>query len=168
VSIAGKSFDHYFVHRRELVDYATTIVGDRARGEDVVQEAFLRLRTAVADRTIEEPVGYLRKIVRNLALDWVRRLSLERAYFDSEFAVEAIAEDRPDPEQILSSQDDLRLVMTALSELPERTRIALELHRFHGWKLKDIAAHLDISVARAHSLVFEGLEHCRKRLESGA
>ncbi|MGE0626803.1 MAG: sigma-70 family RNA polymerase sigma factor [Hyphomicrobiaceae bacterium] len=168
MGIIGKSFDHYFVHRRELVDYATAIVGDRARGEDVVQEAFLRFGTATIDRTIEEPIGYLRKIVRNLALDWVRRLSLERACFDSEFPAETIAEDRPNPEQALSARDELRLVMAAMAELPDRTRTALELHRFHGWKLKDIAAHLDISVGRAHSLVYDGLEHCRKRLAGGA
>lgn len=168
MGIVEKSFDHYFVYRRELIDYATAIVGDRARGEDVVQEAYLRLGSTVADRSIEEPVGYLRRIVRNLALDWVRRLSLERTYFDSEYPAESIAEDRPNPEQALSTQDDLRLVMAAMSELPERTRTALELHRFQGWKLKDIAAHLGISVALTHRLVFDGLDHCRKRLAKGA
>ncbi|WP_366007161.1 sigma factor-like helix-turn-helix DNA-binding protein [Nitrobacter sp.] len=40
----------------------------------------------------------------------------------------------------------------------------MELHRFEGLTLTDIAARLGISVARAHSLVYEGLEYCRKRL----
>ena len=58
--------DLYLAHRVELVDYATAIVGDRARGEDVVQEAFLRLDAATAGRTLDEPVGYLRRIIRTL------------------------------------------------------------------------------------------------------
>jgi RNA polymerase sigma-70 factor (ECF subfamily) len=57
--------------------------------------------------------------------------------------------------------------MEAMAELPERTRIALMMHRFDGFKLRDIAAHLGISVALAHALVYEGLEHCRRRLARG-
>ncbi|MDH4982418.1 sigma-70 family RNA polymerase sigma factor [Hyphomicrobium sp. D-2] len=160
-----KGFDYYSGFRRELVDYATMFVRDRARGEDVVQEAFLRLETSIAeDRPIKEPLSYLRRIVRNLCLDWLRRFSIERAYFDSEYPPETIVEDRPNPEEAFCSQQELRLVMKAISELPERTRIAFELHRFEGWKLKDIAARLDISVALTHSLIFDGLKDCRRRL----
>lgn len=158
----------YLTHRVELIDYATAIVGDRSRGEDVVQEAFLRLRSAAADRSIDEPVGYLRRIIRNLAIDWTRRLSKEsrRAADITEFV--SIPDDRPSQEQVLVSREELRLVMGAMADLPERTRIAMEMHRFEGRKLKEIAAHLGISVSLAHSLVFEGLEHCRKCLSQGA
>ena len=164
MAISQNRFDQYLLHRRELVDYAAAIVGDRAGGEDIVQDAFIRLRSMTADRTIDEPLGYLRRIVRNLALDWVRRLSFERRLFDGEQESEAIAADSPSQEQALSSQDELRVLMQAVAELPDRTRIALELHRFHGWKLKDIAEHLGISTALAHNLVYEGLDHCRQRL----
>ncbi|MDH4980714.1 sigma-70 family RNA polymerase sigma factor [Hyphomicrobium sp. D-2] len=164
MAISENRFDQYLLHRGELVDYATAIVGDRAGGEDIVQDAFIRLRSMAADRTIDEPLGYLRRIVRNLALDWVRRLSFERRLFDGEQASATVAADNPTQEQALSSRDDLRLLMQAVAELPERTRIALELHRFHGWKLKDIADHLGISPALAHNLVYEGLDHCRQRL----
>ena len=51
-----------------------------------------------------------------------------------------------------------------MAELPERTRIALELHRFGECTFKEIAAHLGISVGLAHALVIQGLEHCRARL----
>lgn len=164
---SDKSLNIYRVHRVELVDYATAIVGDRARGEDVVQEAFLRLDAASADRTLDEPVGYLRRIIRNLAIDWIRRRSVEGTHVADSADVEAVAEDRPSQEDVLAYRDDLRVVMDAMAELPERTRIALEMHRFEGFKLKDIAAHLGISVGLAHALVYQGLEHCRKRLSDG-
>ncbi|WP_211912984.1 sigma-70 family RNA polymerase sigma factor [Tardiphaga alba] len=164
MSIVDDNFDLYFAHRRELVDYASAIVGDRSRGEDVVQEAFLRLRSPAIEHPIAEPLRYLRRIVRNLALDWTRRLSLERRIFENGAETEAIAEDRPGLERQLASREDLGLVYKAMSELPERTRIALELHRFEGWKLKDIAQHLGISTALAHTLVYEGLDHCRRAL----
>lgn len=157
----------YLAHRVELVDYATRIVGDRARGEDVVQEAFLRFRSTAADRPLDEPLGYLRRIVRNLAIDWTRRLSNERRTFDDGAEHAAVADDSPSQEAALVARDELRIVMAAMAELPERTRVALTMHRFDGCKLREIAAHLGISVALAHALVFEGLEHCRRRLAEG-
>ena len=54
--------------------------------------------------------------------------------------------------------------MEAIAELPERTRIALEMHRFGGCKLKEIAAALGISIPLAHILVAEGVQHCKRRL----
>lgn len=167
VGYSDKSLSIYRAHRVELVDYATAIVGDRARGEDVVQEAFLRLDAASAGRKLDEPVGYLRRIIRNLAIDWIRRRSVEGRHVADTADVEAVAEDRPSQEDVIAYRDELRVVMDAMAELPERTRIALEMHRFEGVKLKDIAAHLGISVGLAHALVYEGLEHCRKRLADG-
>lgn len=161
---ADKHLGLYLSHRGELVDYATAIVGDRGRGEDVVQEAFFRLRSSSADRPLDEPLGYLRRIVRNLAIDWVRRLASEGKLLAGSVACDTIAEDQPSQEDAIVRRDELKIAMEAMAELPERTRIALELHRFEGLTLKDIAARLGISVARVHSLVYEGLEHCRKRL----
>lgn len=157
----------YLAHRVELVDYATAIVGDRAHGEDVVQEAYLRLKSSAADRAFDEPLGYLRRIIRNLAIDWRRRAVIERRRHDGHADFSAVAEDCPTQEDVVAHRDELRIVIDAIAELPPRTRTALEMHRFEGRKLKDIAAHLGISVGLAHSLVYEGLDHCRKRLTGG-
>lgn len=68
-------------HRATLVDYATPIVGDRMRAEDVVQEAYIRFAPGAADGAaagrVAQPVGYLYRIVRNLALDVTRRRRTE-------------------------------------------------------------------------------------------
>ena len=156
----------YMAHRGELVSYASGIVGDRASGEDVVQEAYLRFVDASRSRPVEEPTGYLYRIVRNLALDGRRRLTREALHVaaDTGGAVEQIAADHPSPEAEAVGKDEMRLMMAALAELPDRTRIALEMHRFRGAKLQDIAKHLGVSVGTAHALVIDGLEHCRARL----
>ncbi|MHC5654743.1 sigma-70 family RNA polymerase sigma factor [Stappia sp.] len=164
MGFAKGNLETYRLHRRRLVDYAASIVGDRSRGEDIVQEAFIRMGGVASDRRIDEPVGYLLRIVRNLALDWRRRNAGEVRLFDPDFGVEDAAEDRPSIEDELAHKEQLHLLMQALSELPARTRLALELHRFEGLKLREIAVRLDISVSLAHSLVFQGLDHCRRRL----
>nr|WP_269807513.1 sigma factor [Pseudomonas sp. NMI795_08] len=66
-------------HRPALVDYATPIVGCRARAEDVVQEAWLRFSRQPGDADIRHPASYLYRIVRNLALDQTRRTATEKA-----------------------------------------------------------------------------------------
>ncbi len=156
----------YIAHRRELVNYANGIVGDPGRAEDVVQEAFLRFRDAASARLLEEPVGYLYRIVRNLALDGRRRRTLEDRHVDSRVDLLAaeFVEDRPSPEATLIARQELQRVLAAMAELPERTRIALEMHRFGGCTLKEIAAHLGISVSMAQVLVTEGVRHCQRAL----
>lgn len=159
--------DLYLAHRHELIDYATALTGDRAHGEDVVQEAFLRLRRDAAARPLDEPLGYLRRIVRNLAMDWHRHRRSEGRYIDPGADVSGAVLDQPIPEEALAVKDELRIVMAAIAELPERTRRALEMHRFEGRKLREIGIALGVSTATAHGLVYEGLAYCRHRLAGG-
>ena len=157
----------FVTHRSALVDYAAGIVGNRAQAEDLVQEAWLRFDETAASRHLEQPLGYLYRIVRNLALDGRRRLRRERRILpggDFDVALGTCADQGPSPEKVALYKDQLDAVMTALDELPERTRIAVEMHRIGGCKLKDIAAFLDISVGLAHVLVAEGVQHCKHRL----
>lgn len=156
----------YVTHREQLVKYASRILDDRGHAEDVVQEAYLRLEAAAGTRLLGEPIKYLYRIVRNLALDTRRsqQRDRERLHPDGGEALAQIAADQPSPETIALSRDQLWRMNQALAELPERTRIALEMHRFGDCTLRDIAAHLGISVGLAHALVIQGLEHCRERL----
>jgi RNA polymerase sigma factor (sigma-70 family) len=153
----------YLAHRRELVNYASGIVGNRAQAEDLVQEAWLRFGAVAERRLLEEPIGYLYRIVRNLAVDDRRRLVREEKIIapDSPTAAES-ADGLPSPEAQAAARDELRRLKDALAILPERTRIALEMRRFGGCKLKDIAAHLGISITVAHDIVAEGIAHCRR------
>ena len=160
----------FTAHRHALVNYASGITGDAARAEDIVQEAWLRFGAATTGRSLDEPVGYLYRIVRNLAIDSHRRRVREESIVlpDGEAAAMRVADEAPTPEVWAADRDELRLLNAALAELPERTRIALEMRRFGGAKLKDIAAHLGISVTTAHDIIAEGIAHCRRRVRLGS
>lgn len=162
------SLSLFVMHRRALVDYASSITGSRALAEDLVQEAWLRFAEASKGRLLEDATGYLFRIVRNLAIDGHRKALRENRIFvtqDYESIAETQADLAPSQEAALVSRQDYARVMEALAELPERTRIALEMHRFGGAKLREIAAFLDISISLAHALVVDGVEHCKRRLE---
>ena len=157
-------------HRSQLVRYAAGIVGERGLAEDVVQDAYLRLERAerkrAGDETLDEPLAYLFHIVRNLAIDVRRRLGRERSHTVPSDSVNAgeVAEDRPGPEAQAIARDQLRVLQAALDELPKRSRVALEMHRFGGYRIVDIAAHLGVSVGTAHALVVDALDHCKSKL----
>jgi RNA polymerase sigma-70 factor (ECF subfamily) len=152
----------YSTHRAALVDYAAGIVGGRAQAEDVVQDAWLRIQQVERGRLLEEPLRYFYRVVRNLALDRIRVVKREtrRNAEDTARELNAILDEAPSPEDIALARDELRRVIESMAELPERTRIALVMHRVEGRKLKEIAAHFDISVSLAHALVAEGMRHC--------
>jgi len=158
----------YVAHRGELVKYANGIVGDRAQAEDVVQEAYIRFSAAGGEQRqrapIVNPVGYLYRIVRNLAFDWVRRASAEATSPQSE-QIERVANDAPTAEDVLFYRDELRVVAEALAELPERTRIAFNMVRLEGRTLQQVADRLGISVVRAHQLVREAVLHGSRKLD---
>lgn len=157
----------YIAHRRKLMTVANGIVGDAGRAEDVVQEAFLRFRGAAADQLPDEPVGYLYRVVRNLALDRRRRQTLEDRHVEAlgmDDFIAGVAQDQPSPEDEVIAREELRNVAAALDELPERTRIVLEMHRFGGFTLKEIAAHLGISVSMTQVLLKRAIVHCQRGL----
>lgn len=60
--------------RPRLHRYCARMVGSALDGEDIVQDALLRaLESALPDRPIDNPEGWLFRIAHNLALDWLRR-----------------------------------------------------------------------------------------------
>ncbi|RMQ40825.1 ECF family RNA polymerase sigma factor [Pseudomonas cichorii] len=165
---SASKLDLYMAHRSALVDYAAPIVGCRARAEDVVQEAWLRFNGRhTQDTTIDHPVGYLYRIVRNLALDLTRSMATEKRQPDGDSLLAELPASTASPEQEAVSHDELQQVSDALTQLPERTRMAFEMHRLGGYTLQQVAGALGISVGLAHQLVHDALSHCAARLERG-
>jgi RNA polymerase sigma-70 factor (ECF subfamily) len=152
VEIEGKTQHGIFVaNRSALVDYATRILGSREAAEDIVQDAYLRFApgktTAVSAR---QAIAYLYRIVRNLALDGIKRRRIEVREQGRELPFWTVPQDVQTPEETMMFCDEVRVASDALASLPEEVRIAAEMHRFHGFTLEEVANHLDISVATAH------------------
>ncbi len=155
-------------NRAALVDAAQPIVGDRSRAEDVVQDAYLKLDQTPAEAVPDRPLAYLYRMVRNLAIDHARRLTLERRHGAGEPVPETVATAEPSPEEALVARDTLRRLAEALAELPPRTRTVFEMSRVGGRNAEQIAAALGISVSLVYTLLRDAMTHCRARLYGGA
>lgn len=156
----------YLAARAELIRYATRLTNDPAAAEDVVQDAWLRFREVAASRVLDEPKGYLFRIVQNLVMDRQRRQGLESRIFaaDSTAAAANVPSDQPSQLALTEARDELTLLRGAIMKLPVRSRRALEMHRFEDMKLVEIAEELGISKSLASELIIDAVEYCKKAL----
>lgn len=159
----------FLSHRAELIRYASTITGDAALAEDVLQEAWARFDAAAAAQPLHEPVRFLYRIVRNLALDGRRRQKFEEKIFAEDLVGVAsfIASDEPSAQTRVEAADELAFVLAAVETLPERTRRAFLLHRVEGLTLTEVGVQLGISKSLVHELIVSALDHCRTTRRRG-
>lgn len=139
----------YKKHHDALVKYATPITGCRAHAEDIVQEAYLKVLPTKKTNTI----SYMYRVVRNLAIDLVRRSSMEGRLRDSEKITWLEPKGVITPEESSSQQDDLSKISYAFDQLPELEKQALSMHRIDGYTMLEIAKRLNISVSTVHRLI---------------
>ncbi|KKJ77923.1 hypothetical protein WH95_05760 [Kiloniella litopenaei] len=160
------SLDIYLIHRGELVGYAKKILGDDFHAEDVVQDAYFQFVKATQEKNVVEPLAYLYGIVRNRCFDLQRKLARDQSRddLDANAALSLLLEDKPSVERDVAARQELEVVRKALDELPERCRIAFEMHRFGNFTYKEISEKLGVSMGTAHSLVLQALEYCSEKL----
>jgi RNA polymerase sigma-70 factor (ECF subfamily) len=155
----------YAAHRPALVRYATRILGSREAAEDIVQDAFLRFSPANAyGASASQTLAYLYRIVRNLCLDLIKRRKIEMRERDIEPPFWSMPRAIDTPEETALLSDEVRMITEVLDGFPLDVRVAVEMHRFGGYTLEEVAAHLGISVATAHRHVRAALVKIALRL----
>ncbi|MBB3104568.1 RNA polymerase factor sigma-70 [Azomonas macrocytogenes] len=153
-------------NRTTLVNVAARIIGCHSRAEDVVQDAFLRLsKLQEITLPLAAQVGYVFKIVRNLAIDHYRKQAMEQKYIGNEEEGFNVAVDGDTPESTNLNWEIIETIDAALSQLPDRTRYAFEMYRLHGVQQKDIARELGVSPTLVNFMIRDALIHCRKTID---
>ena len=128
--------------------WAYGIAGERARADDVAQDAILRAFAALDRFDTQRPLGpWLRRIVLNVARDELRRL--RRA----NLGVEWMADRRVDPAESGRSDE----VVAAVRSLAPARRVVVVLHYWLDLPIDAIAAELDIPYGTAASRLSRGL-----------
>ncbi len=151
----------FIAHRGALVRLANSIVHDAARAEDIVQDAWMRLAQVAKTQAVGKPKTLIYVIVRNLAIDSLRRHKREDSlHGEIETAELTVADDNPSAETAAIARSELESVLEALASLPERQRRAIELYRFEGLKLREVGERLGISTSLAQLLIVDGLAIC--------
>ncbi|WP_189413024.1 RNA polymerase sigma factor [Neogemmobacter tilapiae] len=156
-----KLIAHLIEERELLIGDAMRILGARDRAEDVVQEAALRcLDSRAIGPELGSARGLLRRMVRNLALDQLRRSAR-----DSGGETEEPASPAPGPEQRCADREQLAVLMAGLQTLPLSHRRMFLDHRLGECRQVDIAAREGLSPARIHAIIAKS--HARLLLAMG-
>jgi len=87
--------------------------------------------------------------------------SIDECYSDSDAA---FAADLPDAETVLLQHEDREALVEAISALPERLQLVVQLYFVEELNLAEIAAVLDVSVPRVHQLKAAALDKLRAAL----
>ena len=147
---------------------------------DIVQDVLMRAHLAVGQfkgKTEAELMAWLRRILANQLTDATRHFArqkrnaaLERTYQetidDSARRLErVVAPDQTSPSQKASKFERASRLAEALAELPEDQRVAVELHHLSGFKLGEVADHMERTHASVAGLLRRGLKTLRARLE---
>lgn len=120
---------------------ALRVLGDPARAEDVVQEAFMKIWNNAA--TFDAQRGSLRAwlltVVRNRSIDYLRgRAAHERNELELQPEL-AEVNPRSDPWRQVSLSLERSAVLEALGSIPVEQRQAVELAFFGGYSQSEIA-----------------------------
>jgi RNA polymerase sigma factor (sigma-70 family) len=157
--------DLFRAYHRELVRFATRLVGDRALGEEIAQDTYLKLvggKVQVA--AIAAPKTYLFRAAQHVAYDARARRRVEWRNRVDAADLTDIADPAADPSVIQYHRQCLRLLANTLNELSENCRTAFFLNRVGGLTHAEIAARLGISVSAVEKHVVRAFVRCRDRM----
>jgi RNA polymerase sigma-70 factor (ECF subfamily) len=147
--------------------------GNHHEVEDLAQDIFLKVYKA-APRYVPRAQfkTWLYKVVAHHCFNYFR--SQKRRSFITSYNQSFPEEDNPplhyaeaqkkQPENVLQQQELRTALNIALSELPERQRMALILHRFEDLSYKEIANVLGCSLSAVESLLFRAMSSLKKKL----
>ncbi|KQW68157.1 hypothetical protein ASE17_06775 [Phenylobacterium sp. Root77] len=145
-----------------LARYFRARVRSAADIDDMVQEVFLRLASRREGGALDAPENYLFTVAASVLNDSFRRAA-RRGGAHQLFDERLHAEEDFSPERLYLGQEQLRVVETALHELPERTRVVFVLHRYEEMSYSQIARRLEVSVSAIEKHMSKALAHLSKR-----
>ena len=138
----------YTEHRSELIAHASRILKDRAKAEEVIQDALIKVMLAAPElESTDHALGYMHRTIENLCID-IFRIEGRRPNLvlldDSAAELESTWVDNEDHVDVIAAADDAAIVRQALAMLSPAERAALFMWEMEGRSTSEIAAELGI------------------------
>jgi RNA polymerase sigma-70 factor, ECF subfamily len=148
---------------------AVRILRDERHAEDAVQEALLQVwRSAATFRPERAKAStWVLTLVHRRAVDLVRREERRQADPLSDDASAAV-ESAEQTDEAAWLRFERERVQTALKQLPDLQREALELSYYGGFSQSELAERLGVPLGTIKSRMFSGLARLRELLDESA
>lgn len=166
---------------RQIVETSQGLVYNTALGivqnaedaEDVSQEVFVQLYESIQSFKGESKLStWLYRITVSKAMDHLRKKKRKKrfAFVQSIFGQnEELVHDPPDfvhPGVTLDNKEKAAELFKAITQLPEKQKIAFMLNRIEGLNYQEISAIMKLTVASVESLLHRARKNLRKILKA--
>lgn len=153
----------------KLFAVALRILRDEGRAEDVLQDSFVNVWNGAAgyNASLSAPMTWMITIVRNRALDYIRRTDHRTVELDDD--LEAVLEsDHPTPADLAGHRQDAEALQRCLKRLDPGQRQAIAFAYFQGLTHSELADTLRIPIGTVKTWIRRGLEKMRRCLDGVA
>lgn len=158
----------YTKNRSELIAHANRIVKDKAKAEEITQEALVKFMLAAPELSSDDhALSYLHRTIENLCIDLFRAENRRPnlvALDDATAEVESTWQVSGDHSQVISSAEDAAIIRQALSLLSPAERAALVMWEVEGRSTAEIAKELGIKESAVRHTVSRARASLRKIL----
>jgi len=150
----------YDAYCQSMFTTAFNFVKDDALAQDLMHEAFLKAFKKIDSFTGEATFGaWLKRIVINQCLDWMKRKKIETVEYKEEFH-EPVVEESWDFEQEIS----LKAIVQCIEELPQKCKNVVKLYLLEGYDHQEVAQILEISEVASRSQLSRGKSKLKELL----
>ncbi|TNJ42751.1 sigma-70 family RNA polymerase sigma factor [Phaeobacter sp. B1627] len=157
------------ISRRKLhLSHALKYVGRPDAAEDILQNTALKCLSSPPQTPPDSPRCYVSRMVRNAAIDYLRKHAREvSTSFEEEGQLARAGTTSLCGHVCLEDKQELAAVARALSRLPARKRDAFLRHRLSEVPQKRIAEELKVSRALINVMIKQADRHCAMALTEG-
>ena len=152
--------DLFLEHQQDVLNFLRAKVSCPEAAADLTQETYLRVTRRDGAETIDNFRAYLFSIANHLAIDYLRSLSRQRKRDGGEPS-ETLINPAPEPEVILSDQQQIEFLQQAIYSLPPKCREVFLLCRVEEKAYSEVAKLLGISTRTVESHMRKALDHLR-------
>jgi len=153
-------------YQSDIFNFLNYKTGNIQVAEDILQETFIKLWEN--RENIKEDLSlksYLYTIANNMALNYFRHKKIVIKYQVEQQQTE-IDHFTDSPDRIYEKKELQSQLMSAIEQLPEKTRIVFMLSRFNKLKYNEIAERLEISIKTVESHIGKALKLLRKNFKN--
>ncbi|GIJ97753.1 hypothetical protein CAPN001_23220 [Capnocytophaga stomatis] len=152
----------YRQYAKAMYNTALRMLQQQDKAEDATQEAFIKAFQKLDEFRGESSFGsWLKRIVINEALMMIRQekriLSLEESFIDQI--------DDNEQEKYDFQEDEIKVLLHALSLLPEKLRVILNLSLIEGFDNEEICEILHISDGNCRTTLSRAKKSLRETIE---
>ncbi|MET4897858.1 RNA polymerase sigma factor [Sphingomonadaceae bacterium jetA1] len=155
-------------HEPDLLRQARRWAADEDEARDLVQEAYVQLFQLTAWDGIANPAAYTVRIIRNCALQRMRRARIVPIRQFAGLEELDLADPLPDSFAVAAGREEWRRLTAGIDALPPACRRVVLMRKFDDMPPRAIAEKLGLSLSTVEKQLARGIELLSRTMRASA